>query len=58
MKAQEGAAAAPATSKTKEKRSKQEASKDEVLPDYVEETPPGQKKSRYSSLCKEIEVFN
>lgn len=58
VKAAEGAAAAPATSKTKEKKSKQEASKDEVLLEYVEDTPPGQKKSRYSKSCKEIEVFD
>lgn len=41
-------AATAATSKTKEKKSKQDASKDEPLPDYVEETPPGQKKSTSS----------
>lgn len=45
-KAAETASATPATSKTKEKKSKQEASKEESLPDYVEETPPGEKKSK------------
>lgn len=42
-------AAAPAPSKTKEKKSKQN-SLDEPLPEYVEETPPGEKKSMYESL--------
>ena len=32
-------------SKTKEKKAKQEASKDEALPEYIEETTPGEKKS-------------
>ena len=39
------ASASPAASKTKEKKAIQEAQKDEHLPEYVEETPPGQKKS-------------
>ena len=40
------AATAPTTaSKTKEKKAKQDASKEDRLPDYAEETPPGQKKS-------------
>ncbi|MCJ1228351.1 Valine--tRNA ligase, mitochondrial [Toensbergia leucococca] len=33
-----------ALSKNKEKKAKQEATKDEPLPEYVEETPPGEKK--------------
>ena len=37
--------ATPAPSKSKEKKAKQEATKDEPLPEYVEETPPGEKKS-------------
>jgi hypothetical protein len=37
--------AVQATSKTKEKKAKQDASKDPPLPEYVEETPPGEKKS-------------
>ena len=44
-KVAENAAVPPSTSKIKEKKGKQEASKDERLPDYIEETPPGQKKS-------------
>ena len=35
----------PQTSKSKEKKAKQEAAKDEPLPEYVEETTPGEKKS-------------
>lgn len=37
---------APAASKNKEKKAKQEAAKEEPLPEYVEETPPGEKKSK------------
>ncbi len=36
---------APAASKRKEKKATQEARKEEPLREYVEETPPGQKKS-------------
>lgn len=39
------AAATTATSKTKEKKAKQGIEKEAPLPEYVEETPPGQKKS-------------
>lgn len=46
-KAAETASAAPTTSKTKEKKGKQDASREESLPDYVEETPPGQKKCTF-----------
>ena len=45
-KAAESASAAPATSKTREKKSKQDASREDSLPEYVEETPPGQKKRK------------
>lgn len=38
-------------SKSKEKRSKHEAPKEEPLPDYVEETPHGEKKSTQVSSC-------
>lgn len=38
-------AAGTAPSKTKEKKAKQGAEKEAPLPEYVEETPPGQKKS-------------
>lgn len=42
--------ATPATSsKTKEKKAKAEKKAEEdALPEYVEDTPPGQKKSMYS----------
>lgn len=40
--------AAPTASKTKEKKAKSDAAKDEPLPEYVEETPPGEKKSTQS----------
>lgn len=40
--------AVPAPSKTKEKKAKAD-SKDEPLPEYVEETPPGEKKSAFGS---------
>lgn len=40
------AAATAAPSKTKEKKAKQSEEKEAPLPKYVEETPPGQKKSR------------
>ena len=43
-------AAAPATSKTKEKKAKQETTKDPPLPEYVEETPPGKKKCKLSII--------
>ncbi|MCJ1252736.1 hypothetical protein MMC24_000542 [Lignoscripta atroalba] len=43
LKAMNGSAT-PAPSKSKEKKAKQEATKDEPLPEYVEETPPGEKK--------------
>lgn len=39
------ATATAAPSKTKEKKAKQGAEKEAPLPEYVEETPPGQKKS-------------
>lgn len=39
------AAASVALSKTKEKKARQEEEKEVPLPKYVEETPPGQKKS-------------
>jgi valyl-tRNA synthetase len=38
-------APAAAPSKTKEKKAKTDAAKDEPLPKYMEETPEGQKKS-------------
>lgn len=37
--------ATPTLSKTKEKKAKAASAKEEPLPDYVEETPPGEKKS-------------
>lgn len=40
-----------ATSKTKEKKAKQDSSKDEPLAEYVEETPPGEKKSMLYALA-------
>jgi len=40
-------AATPALSKNKEKKAKAESSKEEPLPEYVEETPPGEKKSKH-----------
>ena len=40
-----GASTNPATSKTKEKKVKSDSVKDEPLPKYVEDTPPGEKKS-------------
>ena len=40
--------AAPLPSKSKEKKAKQDAAKDDPLPKYVEETPKGEKKSVYS----------
>lgn len=39
-------AAPAAAAKSKEKKAKAETAKEEPLPEYVEETPPGQKKSR------------
>lgn len=36
---------APGVSKTKEKKAKQDSTKDEPLPEYQEQTPPGEKKS-------------
>ncbi len=36
---------ANATSKTKERKAKQEAVKGDDVPEYHDETPPGQKKS-------------
>ena len=40
-----GASTISTTSKTKEKKAKSDGTKDEPLPKYVEETPPGEKKS-------------
>ena len=37
--------AAPTVSKNKEKKAKQQAAKEDPLPDYKEETPVGEKKS-------------
>lgn len=37
--------ATPTTSKTQEKKAKAASAKEEPLPEYVEETPPGEKKS-------------
>lgn len=41
---------ASASSKSKEKKSKHETAKEEPLPEYVEETPHGEKKSKYEEL--------
>lgn len=49
--------AAPATSKSKEKKAKQEAVKEEPLPEYVEETPPGVKKSM-SVWLRQVQLRN
>lgn len=48
---------APATSKSKEKKAKQEAVKEEPLPEYVEETPPGEKKSMSAGL-RHVQITN
>lgn len=44
-----GSAATAAPSKTKEKKAKQGAEKEAPLPEYVEQTAPGQKKSMSES---------
>lgn len=49
--------ALPATSKSKEKKAKQEAAKEEPLPEYVEETLPGEKKS-ISRGSKYMQLLN
>ena len=49
--------AAPAPSKSKEKKAKQEAAKEEPLPEYVEETPLGEKKSM-SETSRHVQHLN
>jgi valyl-tRNA synthetase len=55
-KAAQANAAPAATSKSKEKKAKAEKkAEEEVLPPYVEETPPGQKKSMFEhNISKHI----
>lgn len=55
------AAATAALSKTKEKKAKQSEEKEAPLPKYVEETPPGEKKSRlctFKATCTTSDVRN
>ena len=51
------AAATTAPSKTKEKKSKQGAEKEAPLPEYVEETPQGQKKSTLQLLSARLAIL-
>jgi valyl-tRNA synthetase len=45
--------AATGPSKSKDKKTKPDAVKVEPLPEYIEETPPGQKKSWFSDYAEE-----
>lgn len=47
-----------APSASKDKKSKHESAKEEPLPEYFEETPPGEKKSMLAALINLQKKFN